>query len=557
MVKIVSRQKVKTENVYDIGVTKDHNFVLANELVASNCFNKSHSTAYAYVAYQTAYLKANYPVEYMSALLTANSSDQDKVQKYIANCQKFNIEVEPPNINQSEVDFTPLPKIVTGGTKDKILFGLSAVKNVGDGAIEAMLKARKEGGEFKSLADLCDRVNLNALNSRTLESLIKCGAFDKIESNRHQLIKDLEGVMKWAQDRNKDRDIGQLNLFDVGETTIPAFDSAPKSSPVSDFPAKEKLQYEKEILGFYVSDHPLKYAQEQNQIQDAISIAEMKEKKSNSKAKLVVMLAGIKPHVTKKGDRMAFLQVEDMTGQVDAVVFPKVYEEIKDLLIENALLVLSGKVDNKDDESQLLVDSAEAVEKVIANAVEQQKKSGMELNNYQNQPTDEEVKNYQSIPEFEKTVEELEHQKKSSKKDNQLRDEEIKNHQFIPGIEKPGEKLEIQKNHLKKDADSLIAENGFAKPKEIIILQLPVDKIPENNSLFEDIKAILKEQSSGDEAKAKVAIGALIYDEKEQKYVEFNRQFWVEDGETTINTINSFKAIGLEAEIREKNVNLQ
>ncbi len=540
MVKIVSRKKAKTENVYDIGVAKDHNFVLANGLVASNCFNKSHSTAYAYVAYQTAYLKANYPVEYMAALLTANSGDQDKVQKYIANCQKFNIEVEPPNINKSEVDFTPLPKVATGETKDKILFGLSAVKNVGEGAIEAILKARKEGGEFKSLADLCDRVNLNALNSRTLESLIKCGAFDKIQPNRHQLIKDLEGVMKWAQDRNKDRDIGQLNLFDVAETTMPAFDSAPKSSPVSDFKAKDKLQYEKEILGFYVSDHPLKYVQEQTQIQDAISIAEMKEKKSNSKVKVVVMLIGIKPHITKKGDRMAFLQVEDMTGQVDAVVFPKVYEEIKkvdeenkkaheenkkadkenkeadeaiqDLLTENALLVLSGKVDKKDDESQLLVDSAEAVEKVMADAVEQPEKPVTELDNYQNESRDGEIKINQSITE----------------------------------VEKPVEQLESQKNPPKKDAELLITENGSAKPKQIIILQLPVHKIPEDNSLFEQIKAILKEQSSGDEEKANMAIGALISDEKEEQLVEFSREFWVEDGETTINR---FKVIGLEAEI--------
>jgi len=541
VVKIVSCKLAKTENVYDIGVAKDHNFVLANGLVASNCFNKSHSTAYAYVAYQTAYLKANYPVEYMAALLTANSGDQDKVQKYIANCQKFNIEVEPPNINKSEVDFTPLPKVATGETKDKILFGLSAVKNVGEGAIEAILEARKEGEEFKSLADLCDRVNLNALNSRTLESLIKCGAFDKIQSNRQQLIKDLEGVMKWAQDRNKDRDMGQLSLFDVAEKTMPAFDSAPKTSPVSDFPAKEKLQYEKEILGFYVSDHPLKYAQEQNQIQDAISIAQMQEKKSKSAIKLLVMLAGIKPHITKKGDRMAFLQVEDMTGQVDAVVFPKVYEEIKDLLIENALLVLTGKVEHKDDESQLLVDSAEAVEKVMSDAVEQQEKPVTELDNYQNESTDEESKNHQSLAEVEKPVEQLDSQKNPPKKSANSIDKEMKIHHTVPEVQKPIEQLESQKNLLKKDAEFLIAENGSAQPRQIIILQLPIDKIPEDNSLFEQIKAILKEQSSGDEEKAKVAIRALISDGKEQQLVQFGREFWVENGETTINRLKDAK----------------
>ena len=513
MVKIVSRKLEKTENVYDIGVTKDHNFVLANGLVASNCFNKSHSTAYAYVAYQTAYLKANYPVEYMSALLTANSGDQDKIQKYIANCNKLKIEVKPPNINQSEVDFTPLPTVVTGEEKNQILFGLSAVKNVGEGAITAILKARKERGEFKSLADLCDRVNLNALNSRTLESLIKCGAFDKIEPNRHQLIKDLEGVMKWAQDRNKDRNMGQLSLFDLGETTVPIFDDVPKSSNVSDFSAQEKLQHEKEILGFYVSDHPLKFAQEQNLIQDAISIEQMKGKKSNSKITLVVMLAGIKHHLTKKGDRMAFIQVEDMTGQVDAVIFPNKYEEIQDLLTENSLLVLNGKVDKKDEESQLLVDSAEALEKVRADAVEQQKKPSTELDNSR----------------------------------NELRDKEIKSDQSITELEKPVEPLEIQKNRGKKEAELLITENGSVKERQIIILQLPVHKILENNSnLFEKIQAILKEQSSGNEEKAKVAIGALIFDEKEKNLVQFGRKFWVEDGETTINR---FKVIGIEGKI--------
>ncbi|WP_293118613.1 DNA polymerase III subunit alpha [Okeania sp. SIO1I7] len=521
---------------------------------AEYCFNKSHSTAYAYVAYQTAYLKANYPLEYMAALLTANSGDQDKVQKYIANCQKFNIKVELPNINLSQVHFTPSPKAITGEEKDKIIFGLSAVNAVGEVAVKAILKAREKDGLFKSFVDFCERVNLN---TKVLTALIQCGAFDQIENNRKQLIENLKDVIEWGQKRRKEKEGGQLNLFDTNKTEVSAFEFVSKRDFVPDFSVREKLNHERETLGFYVSDHPLKYVQEQTQIQDAISIAEMKEKKSNSKVKVVVMLIGIKPHVTKKGDRMAFLQVEDMTGQVDAVVFPKVYEKIKDLLTENAILILSGKVDNKDDESQLLVDSAEAVEKVMANAVEQQKKLEMELDYYQYEQKDEEVKIYQSIPEFEKPVEELDNQKKSLKKDTESRDKEVKINQSIPGIEKPGEKLEIQTNHFKKDADSLIAENGFAKPKQIIILQLPVDKIPENDSLFEDIKAILKEQSSGDEAKAKVVIGALIYDQKEQKYVEFNRQFWVENGETTINTINSLKAIGIQAEIREKNVNLQ
>ncbi|NET40912.1 OB-fold nucleic acid binding domain-containing protein [Okeania sp. SIO2B3] len=502
MVKIVSRKLAKTENVYDIGVKKDHNFVLANGLVASNCFNKSHSTAYAYVAYQTAYLKANYPVEYMAALITANSGDQDKVQKYIANCQKFNIEVEPPNINRSEVDFTPLPKEITGEVKDKILFGLSAVKNVGEGAIEAILKARKEGGEFKSLVDLCDRVNLNALNSRTLESLIKCGAFDKIESNRNQLIENLDGVMKWAQDRKKDRDMGQLSLFDVGETAMPAFDFVYKYSSDPDFEPAVKLQHEKEILGFYVSEHPLKQVQQQHSIQNVIDISQMKEEKMGSIVKVVVVLTSIKHHVTKKGTTMAFLQIEDMTGQVDGVVFSETYKEVKNLLTEDVItentpLLLTGKTEKREDEIQLIVNK---VEKVMIGPVEQQEKPVTELDNYQNESTNEEREINQSIVE----------------------------------IEKPVEQLEIQKNPPKKDAELLITENVSAKQRKIIILQIPVNTIPNNDSLFEQIKAIVEEQSSGDREKAKVAIGALIFDGKQQKLVQFGRQFWVEDEETTI-----------------------
>ncbi|PSM49378.1 trans-splicing intein-formed DNA polymerase III subunit alpha C-terminal partner DnaE-C, partial [Chroococcidiopsis sp. CCALA 051] len=163
MVKIISRKSLGIQPVYDIGVERDHKFVLKNGLVASNCFNKSHSTAYGYVTYQTAYLKANFPVEYMAALLTANSDKTEQVQKYIATCLNMNIQIEPPDINRSGVDFTPI--------ENNILFGLSAVKGLGGEAIASILKARSDG-EFKSLADFCDRVDLRAVTRRTIEPLI-------------------------------------------------------------------------------------------------------------------------------------------------------------------------------------------------------------------------------------------------------------------------------------------------------------------------------------------------------------------------------------------------
>ena len=210
MVKIVSRKSLGLQPVYDIGVAQNHNFLLANGTVASNCFNKSHSTAYAYVTYQTAYLKANYPTEYMTALLTASSGNQDKVEKYRENCQRMGIEVLAPSINQSEASFIPR------SGEDKILFGLSAVKNLGNAAIDSILNARaSEDGSFKSFADFCQRVDLRTVNSRALETLIYCGAFDELEPNRRQLIQDIEIVVPWAQKKAKEKAAGQMNLFDM------------------------------------------------------------------------------------------------------------------------------------------------------------------------------------------------------------------------------------------------------------------------------------------------------------------------------------------------------
>lgn len=366
MVKIITRKSLGTQNVYDIGVSYDHNFVIKDGFIASNCFNKSHSTAYAYVTYQTAYLKANYQLEYMAALLTANSGDTDKVQKYIASCTSLGIEIDPPDINVSQVDFTPLA--------GKILFGFSAVRNVGQNAIACILEARNEGGSFKSLADFCYRVDLRAVNRRALESLIYCGAFDKIESNRHQLIKDLELVYDWAQSRARDRASGQGNLFDfnggvsnkntANNKLTKAFETAPKANPVSDLPQPEKLRKEKELLGFYVSDHPLKSIQQTARYLAPINLTQFGEQKEGMMVCALVMLNGVKKVMTKKGEPMAILQIEDLTAQSEAVVFPKYYERISSLLQVDSRLIIWGKIERKDDKAQFIVEDAEQVETV-------------------------------------------------------------------------------------------------------------------------------------------------------------------------------------------------
>lgn len=340
---------------------------------AEYCFNKSHSTAYAYVTYQTAYLKANYPVEYMAALLNANRDDQDKVNKYSTNCQKLGIKVEQPDINRSDVYFTPV--------EGKILFGLCAVRNVGEGAVKNILEARQTG-LFKSLADFCDRIDLRAVNSRALEALVKCGAFDSLNSNRQQVLKHIEKLIPWAQKKAKDREVGQLSLFDFSASVIEknGFESAPQAPDIPDFTAQEKLNFEKELLGFYVSDHPLKVVIQTNQIDGMKTLGEIKERKKPEKIKMIVMVTTVKQHVTKEGGkRMAFLQLEDLTGQLEAVVFPKTYEEINPLLTENAILLVSGKVDLRDEDVQIIIDEAKPIEAITRNAVSERVVLELEL----------------------------------------------------------------------------------------------------------------------------------------------------------------------------------
>lgn len=366
MVKIVSRTYVGQANVYDIGVENDHNFLIKNGFIAANCFNKSHSTAYAYVTYQTSYLKANYPLEYMSALLTANSGDTDKIRKYLDNCSNMGIVIDPPDVNRSGLDFTPID--------DKILFGFSAVRNVGQNAIASILEAREESGElipFKSLADFCSRVDLRTMNRRTLESLINCGAFDKIQPNRNQLIHDSELVYEWAQSRARDKASGQGNIFDLlgggfnnNQSQKHGFESAPKAPPVNDLPPQEKLRMEKELLGFYLSDHPLKSIRQSSSVLAPINLAQLGEQKDDSILCAVIMLNNVKKVVTKKGDSMAILQVEDLSTTSEVVVFPKTYERISHLLQIDARLIIWGKVDRRDDQTQFILEDAETVETV-------------------------------------------------------------------------------------------------------------------------------------------------------------------------------------------------
>ena len=330
-------------------------------LFAEYCFNKSHSTAYGAVTYQTAYLKAHYPVAYMASLLTVNAGSSDKVQRYISNCNSMGIEVMPPDVNASGIDFTP--------ADDRILFGLSAVRNLGDGAIRQLIANRDSDGPFRSLADLCDRLPSNVLNRRGLESLIHCGALDAMdpEANRAQLIADLELLINWAASRARDRVSGQGNLFDLvaGTTDDQAPDelsTAPKAAPIPDYPPTEKLRLEKELVGFYLSDHPLKQLTAPAQLLAPIGLASLEDQSDKAKVSVITMVTEIRQVTTRKGDRMAVLQLEDLTSSCEAVVFPKSYARLSDHLMLEARLLIWASVDRRDDRTQLIVDDCRAID---------------------------------------------------------------------------------------------------------------------------------------------------------------------------------------------------
>ncbi|MCS7146624.1 MAG: trans-splicing intein-formed DNA polymerase III subunit alpha C-terminal partner DnaE-C [Geminocystis sp.] len=357
MVRIVKRRHLGPQKVYDIGVEKEHNFLLANGLVVSNCFNKSHSTAYAYITYQTAYLKANYPVEYMSVLLTSNSDNHEKVKQYRENCLEMGIEVCPPDINTSQKEFIPQGR--------KILFGLSAIKNLGEAAIENIMDAReKAGGKFKSFADFISRVNLRICNRKVLETLIYAGVFDSLHPNRCQLIENLELMINWAQKKQEEKQTGQLNIFDYVSQEFPDCEEAPAMSEVPDFSPLEKIRLEKEYLGFPVSEHPLKLYKEKVRLLSPINLKDLPEQKGRKKICVLAMITKIKHHLDKNNNKMAFITIEDPSQQVDGVVFARVYERVKNSILADTPLLIWGKIDIKNEQPQIIVDYLSKVEEM-------------------------------------------------------------------------------------------------------------------------------------------------------------------------------------------------
>jgi len=333
------------------------------EPFAGYAFNKAHAVSYAFVAYRTAYMKANYPVEYYAALLSANMDDKEKLALYIEDCKRLGIRVHKPDVNTSGVEFE------VAGEND-ITFGLGAVKNVGRAVIDAILDERNRGGPFKSLHEFCRRVCDSTVTKSTVECLIKAGAFDSINPNRAQLLFMLDDAVSKAAVVHRDRRHGQTSLFANTEGDEPLDYLEPKSLPqVKEFSKEEILAYEKELLGLYISDHPLlQYKDVLNRLADTTS-DQLKYKPDKVEVSVGGRIANVRRYRTRKNEPMAFVTIEDTVGTIDVTLFPSTYEEYRELLIADGIVVVRGKTNRRERSKGEDEDTIEHVS-VICEAME-------------------------------------------------------------------------------------------------------------------------------------------------------------------------------------------
>ncbi len=309
-------------------------------------FNKAHATCYGLIAYQTAYLKANYTVEYMTSVLTAMRDSTDKVAAAVAECRRLGIEVRPPDVHGSGLDFT-----VEG---DAIRFGLLAIKNVGHGAIESIVAARNEGGPFRSLADLCNRIDLRLVNRRVLESLIRVGALNEL-GHPAQLLVAVDDALAAGQAAQRDRLTGQVSLFDTGADATPL--ERPLPDNISEAAPRERLRWEKELLGLYLSDHPLgELASVIGEYVNTYS-GELGEELDQQRICVGGVVTEMRKVITKARATMGVATLEDLQGTIEVIVFPKVFEQTEPTWAEDAILLVSGRVDHKGEETVLLADA--------------------------------------------------------------------------------------------------------------------------------------------------------------------------------------------------------
>mgnify|MGYP001566947208 CR=1 FL=1 len=321
-------------------------------------FNKAHAASYGRVAYQTAYMKANFPAEYMCAVLTAESGDTEKIAQVITECQRMGISVLPPDINSSFKDFTVVKDMSsqTLAETDKIRFGLLTIKNLGEAIADAIIAERGKSGGFNNIDDFVTRIENKDLNKKSLESLIKCGALD-IFGERNMLLANFDALLSYAREKQKNISMGQISLFgDSTKVTLPPLRLMP-AEPVNMW---EKLMWEKELLGLFISDHPLNAYQPALRLEKVLSIKNISSSTAGT-IKIGGVITKIQKIMTKTGRPMLFSLLEDLTSKIEVVVFPNVLERNQDIWKENSVIVATGKVNERDGTLKLLCDEVKSI----------------------------------------------------------------------------------------------------------------------------------------------------------------------------------------------------
>ncbi len=331
-----------------------------NEAAADYSFNKSHAACYGLIAYRTAWLKANYPSEYMAAVISSVMNTKDKVPFFVSQCDAMGIQVLPPDVNESDHAFV----VVEGN----IRFGLDAVKNVGAAAVDAILKGREEGGRFDSIWDFCERVDAQTVNKRAIEALVKCGAFDSTGAARKGLLEVLEQAQAAGAKQQADARLGQGSIFDLGgdgaDGDGPVVPDAPRPPiPSEEFARADLLALEKETLGLFLSDHPLKPLAGALRERADCTLAELAGKQDGSWVTVGGLVVDSKKIRTKKGDPMMFATLDDLTAQVEILVFSGAYNTVAEMIGNDSIIVVRGRVDHKEaGETKLVVQEAEPFE---------------------------------------------------------------------------------------------------------------------------------------------------------------------------------------------------
>jgi DNA polymerase-3 subunit alpha len=339
------------------------------EPFADYAFNKSHSYGYGYVAYQTAWLKANYPVQYLAALLTSVKDDKDKTAVYLAECRAMGIEVLVPDINRSTAEFTP---VLDQGGQRQILFGLAAVRNVGEGLVERIVEERDRNGPFADFYDFCERVDPAVLNKRTVESLVKAGAFDSLGHPRQGLLLAMDELVDRTLERRREQQAGIVSLFGSLDAGDPETASVTGRVPIPDqeLSRADRLAFEKEMLGLYVSDHPLRGLEAALRQRTDTGLAELKDegplldpaRPEGAVRTVAGVVTNLSRRYTKRGELMATFVLEDLQAAVEVFVFPKVMAQVDHLLADDAVVIVKGRVDRRDDQVKLVCMELERVQ---------------------------------------------------------------------------------------------------------------------------------------------------------------------------------------------------